>query len=410
METNEVRAEIVVGLRRSLDEFLKQFDDCLKSRPSRDHLRTYVSGQTSSLPRKSIEPLALHANVAPRTLQEFLSLHRWDHSAMRQRVQHLVMREHAAENAIALIDETSVAKKGAKTVGVQRQYCGATGKIDNCVVSVHLGYATRDFATLVDGDLFLPEGWSQDRERCREAGLPEAAVHRPKWQIALDLLQRSLQNGMRFKYLTADEGYGWARPFREGVAALGLQYVVEIPGNLRGWTQAPALALNRKGRLRLAQGAMRARRVEALWVRGGPSWEAFHIKDTEKGPVVWAVRATRFLPQAGTLPGAAHWLLAARHVLTDERKYFLSNAPAGTPVEVLLQVAFSRAVIEQLFEQAKDTVGFDHFEVRHYRPLQRHLVLSTVSLLFLMQETRKLRGEKPVVESAASPGGGRSAA
>ena len=124
--------------------------------------------------------MALEAGVAPRTLQEFLGLHQWDHEKMRRRVQQIVARDHADENAIALIDETSFAKKGNKTVGVQRQWCGSTGKTDNCVVSVHLGYATGNFHALLDGDLYLPESWHADRQRCREAGIPDEVVYRPK--------------------------------------------------------------------------------------------------------------------------------------------------------------------------------------------------------------------------------------
>ena len=411
MERIAVTPQAVTGMRQDLDRYLKQFDDCIKTKPSRAHLRTYVNGQTGNLPRKSIEPMGLEAGVPPRTLQEFLSLHRWDHAAMRRRVQELVMRDHADEAAIALIDETGVPKKGEKTAGVERQYCGASGKTDNCVMTVHLGYAAHGFAALLDGDLYLPEEtWSADRERCREAGIPDEVVYRAKWEIALDLLRRTVHNGVRFRYLTADETYGRAGPFREGVAGLGVQYVVEIPCNLRGWTRRPALQRGRKGRWRLADGAAAARRVDALWLRGGPSWETFHIKDTEKGSVVWEARATRFFPKAGRLPDQAHWLLVARNVLTAERKYFFSNAPAGTPVEVLLGVAFSRGVIEQLFENAKGEVGFDHFEVRHYLPLLRHLILSSVSLLFLMQETHQWRGEKPVVERGAGARRRRSAA
>lgn len=411
MENSTVTVETAKSIRRNLDRFLKQFDDCIGTRPSRAHLRTYVGGQIGNLPRKSIEPIALEADVAPRTLQEFLGLHRWDHEAMGRRVQQIVMRDHADENAIALIDETSVAKKGVKTAGVQRQYCGASGKTDNCVVTVHLGYATHNFAALLDGDLYLPEeSWSGNEARRDEAGVPEHVAYRSKWRIALDLLERSVQNGVRFKYLVADEFYGRAKPFRDGAAAMGLRYVVEIPCNIHGWTKAPRLTAGRKGSLRLAENEIGARRVDGLWLRGGPSWEAFHIKDTEKGPVVWDVRATPFFPKAGRLPGAAHWLLVARNVLTGELKYFLSNAPAGTPVEALLHVAFSRAIVEQLFENAKNEIGFDHFEVRHYLPLQRHLVLSAVSLLFLMEQAQELRGKKSLVERGSSPRDSRSAA
>ena len=198
--------EVLASLRVELDRFASRFDDCIKTCRSRAHLRTYLAGQLSGLPRKSVEPIALQAGVAPRTLQEFLSIHRWDDRAVRDRVQEIVARDHAHPEAIGVIDETGVAKKGDKTPGVQRQHCGATGKTDNCVVTVHLGYVAGKFHALLDGDLFLPEHtWHANRPRCRAAGIPDTVLYRPKWQIALELLQGAVQRGVFMKWLCADE-------------------------------------------------------------------------------------------------------------------------------------------------------------------------------------------------------------
>jgi len=359
-----------------------------------------VSGQLSDLDRKSIEPMALEAGVAPRTLQEFLSLHKWDEEQVRRRVHEIVMDRHAEENATALIDETGHPKDGEKTPGVQRQYCGALGKVDNCVVTVHVGYATDSFHTLLDGDLFLPEHtWAVDRERCRAAGIPDTVTYRPKWQIALDVLKRTMANGVRYKYLVADEAYGVAAEFRRQTAELGLVYVVEVSCSLRGWTVAGTLGDD-----------IDARRVDALWPRGGPSWEMFHVKDTDKGPVVWDVRAARFHPSEDKGLGEEGWLLVARNVLTGEVKYFLSNAAADTPVETLLHVAFSRYHVEHLFREAKGETGMSQFEVRSYRSLMRHLILSTVSLLFLNEQVEPLRKKNPLVDPVPGPSDRRSAA
>jgi SRSO17 transposase len=412
-----IAADDLKRVRRDLSHYLRQFAGCIKTKKSRAHLRTYVSGQISDLPRKSVEPVALAAGVAPRSLQEFLGLHRWDHDAVRQRLQAIVMRDHAADNAIALIDETSFVKKGDKTAGVQRQYCGASGKKDNCVVTVHLGYTAGDFHALLDGDLYLSQAsWDEDRQRCRAAGIPDEVTYRPKWQIALDLLDRARNNGVRFKYLAADEWYGRIEGFRAGVEERGLRYVVEVDRSPLGWTRRPkvvAPGASGRGRPpsapRLAQGAAAARRVEVLWKRGGPSWERFHIKNAHKGPVVWEVRAIRFFPCEYMLPGRECWLLVARNVLDDEVKYFLSNAPADTPVQVLLHVAFSRWRIERVFEDGKGEIGLDHFEVRQYRAPMRHLILSMVSFLFLMQQTQRLQ-KKRLLDHLPSTGGHRNAA
>jgi len=394
-----MKIETLEALRPRFDSFMSRFDDCIRTRPSRRHLHTYVNGQLGPLARKSVEPIALEAGVPPRSLQEFLEIHKWDEQKLAARVRTETVTRHPSASAIAVIDETGFAKKGEKTAGIQRQYCGATGKIDNCVITVHLGYVTDDFHTLVDSDLYLPrKTWALDPDRRRAAGIPDDLVFRPKWRIALDLLTRSAADGVRFKYAVADEEYGKVPEFRRGLANLELLYVLEVPTSTYGWTAAMA------GR------AERARRVDALWERGGPSWRTYHVKDTEKGAVVWEARAVRFSPREDQEPGEERWLLVVRNVVSGEVKYFLSNLPADAPCENILHVAFTRAEVEQLFEECKGEVGIEHFEVRHYRPLMRHLALSMVSLLFLNEEARRLRGKKPVVEHLADPSGDRRAA
>ena len=411
--------QVLKALKRQLAYFLRRFYGGIKTGPSRQHFRTYIQGQLSHLERKTAAAIAQEAGVAPRSLQEFLEIHRWDHHRVRTRLQEVVAHAHAHPQAIGQIDETSYAKKGDQTCGVQRQYCGATGKKDNCVVSVHLGYAAADFHTLVDSDVYLPEeSWAHDKDRCRTAGIPEAVSYRPKWQIGLDLLARSWAQGIRLAYLCADEAYGRCHQFRHGVAAYGIVYGLEIPCSLKGWTQPPPLhtpsmdaaATGRpRTQTRLAEGAPAPRRVDRLWARGGPSWQAFHVKETQKGPVVWEIRVTRFFPWEEELPGPEQWLLIARNVLTGEHKYFLSNAGQDTPVEQMIHVIFSRWHIERIFEEAKGQIGLDHFEVRQYQPLMRHLILSMVSLFFLMQQSPSL-GEKKIYSQRAPHSSGAGCA
>jgi SRSO17 transposase len=160
MDSNELK-----NLRPRLGQFLRHFNGGIKTSASREHFRRYVRGQLSDLERKSIAPIALQAGVAPLSLQEFVEIHRWQPDEVRARLQGIVMQEHADPNAMGIIDETSYAKKGDKTAGVQRQYCGAMGKKENCVVTVHLGYVTDEFHALVDSDLYLPEQtWAANRQ------------------------------------------------------------------------------------------------------------------------------------------------------------------------------------------------------------------------------------------------------
>ncbi len=405
-------------LRRNLDVFVRQFDDCIKTKPSREHMRTYLNGQLGSLKRKSIEPIALDAGVPPRTLQEFLSIHRWDEAAVARRLRQILMRDHADPNAIGVIDETSFAKKGDKIPGVQRQYCGNRGKVENCVVSVHLGYVTPEFHALIDGDLYLPEeSWAEDRDRCHEAKIPDDVVYRPKGQIALDLLKRSREDGVRLRWITADEINGHSKEFRDTVSDSGLNYVVEIPANLYGWARMPrieppgtVLLSGRTSRKpHLSSGEKAARPVSKLWKRGGPSWQTYRIKETHKGPEVWHVRETCFYPNDGGLPGRESRLIIARHALSGEVKYFLSDAGPEVPLKTLLYVAFSRWHVERLFEDGKGQVGFHHFEVRNYTSLIRHLILTNLSLYFLCEQASRLRGGKPLVDTLSGERGSRSA-
>ena len=403
MDVRDLRA-----VRKQLDKYVSLYADCIKTAPSRWHLRTYVRGQIGDMERKSVEPIALDAGVPPRSLQEFLALHRWDEGAVRTRVQHLVQDRHADECAIAPIDETSFHKKGKKTTGVKRQYCGATGKTDNCVVSVHLGYVTGDFHALIDSDVYLPEEWLADEDRRREAGIPDTVQFRTKPEIAVDLIRRAIANGVRFKYVPADECYGRSARFRRDVAAMGLIYAVEVPSSLTGWLQRPAVVQQRV-RTVLAPGAPASRCVKEIGKGVGRPEHAFHVKDTGKGPVVWRAKAMRFFPWEDELPGEECWLIIARNALDDEVKYFLSNAPKDTAIETLLHVAFSRSAIERLFEDSKGEVGMDHFEVRKYIAVTRHLILSMVSMLFLAEQTRRLRKKKHALDDLPSPQSRRSA-
>lgn len=382
-------AQQIASLKPTLSRYLRRFGGCFGTFQTRCHLQEYVQGQLSDLPRKSVEPMAHRAQVPPRTLQEFLSLSHWDEQRLRQRVQQIVAREHAEENALGIVDESGHPKKGSKTACVQRQYCGNTGKIDNCVMSVHLSYASHDntFRTMIDSDLFLPEQSWSDAARRAEAGIPDSVVYRPKYQIALELLQRALGNGVRFGWITADEWYAEKPLFLAGLEGMKQRFVLEIPRNLMGWLHPPRDPDEARSQVqdlcRYARAMMRQ------------PFRRYHIKETEKGPMVWEAKAAPFwLRREGEVLGP-YWLMVARDVLNpDEVKYFLSNAAPGVPMESILHVAFSRWPIERCLEDEKTELGLSHFECRKYVAVLRHLLITQVSHLFLARECQRLRGEK----------------
>jgi SRSO17 transposase len=406
-------------LKPKLRQFLKHFDDCFPRKDTRTHLPVYISGQLSDIPEKSVEPIAINAGVPPRTLQEFLSQHRWDHDRLRDKLQVIVRDEHAGPHPIGLFDETSDVKKGDKTPGVQRQWCGAVGKKENCIVTVHLGYACDGFHCLLDGELYLPKSWSEDRPRCREAGIPDDMVYRPKWQIALELYDRAVTSGLHFDWLTFDEGYGGKPGLLRGLSGRNQRFVAEVPRNFTGWIKPPRVItrpVRKKGRRarktpRLASGSPPARRVDAMLDQDGlrnQPWVRGRVKDGQKGPMVWEVKHLRFTPVGeDSLPGEPLHLIVARDVLDPgEIKFFVSNAPAETPVGVLLLVAFSRWRVERCFEDQKGEIGLDQYEGRRYQGLKRHLVLSMVSYLFLTRMRQEFGGEKPGVDGVPGAHGG----
>jgi len=424
MEWQEIRL-----LRKQLEGFLRGFDGCFARSEGRGHLRTYVRGQLSDLPRKSVEPIADHAGIPPRTLQDFLAAHTWDHERAIDCLQQHVAEHFHDDHAVGVIDETGFPKDGNQTAGVQRQYCGAMGKIGNCVMSVHLGYAlpSETFRCTLDSQLYLPRSWLNDSDRCQAAGIPETLPYRSTWRIALDLVRRALRNGVRFGYLTFDENFGKAPAFLETLHGWGQQYVAEVPSSFRGWLLEPTVLQKgrhqSKGRPlkypRLSVKSTPDNRVDRLcrysYLMRDQAWETFHVKDGQKGPILWRAKAARFrmkLPhpdggRKGTgygLPSCPLWLIVARNVLTGEIKYFVSNAPAGTPLEELLRVAFSRWHIERCFQDEKSFLGMDHFECRRYQAIRRHLVLTAISHLFLAQTRleQMRRGEKPSELSPAS--------
>jgi SRSO17 transposase len=265
-----------------------------------------------------------------------------------------------------------------------------------------------DFHCLLDGELFLPESWSEDRERCRAAGIPDDVVYRPKWKIALELLDRARGNGVVFDWLTFDEGYGGKPEFLRELAGREQTFVAEVPKTFTGWIRQPGVTWQpfRRGRgrgrktPRLRSDSRPAISVEKMLkysseLRDQP-WARYRVKDGEKGPMVWEVKHTMItVKDENDLPGMRLHLLVARNVLKPEEiKFFLSNAAEEVPVQTLLLVAFSRWRVERCFEDQKQEVGLDQWEGRRWLGLKRHLIITSVSYLFLARACKRLRGEK----------------
>jgi SRSO17 transposase len=399
----------IASLEPALNELIEAFRKCFH-RPTFEHFRTYLLGLMEDLPRKNVEAIALASGRAVRTLQEFLSQLRWDHDRVHELYQHLVADRHSGPDAIGVIDGSGHPKQGDKTPGVQRQYCGQTGKLDNCVLGVHLLYTgnhpANPFSCMLDSELYLPKAWENDLPRRKEAGIPEDKRHQPDWQIAVDLIAEALSNGIRFSWLTFDEGFGKVPAFWLSLDALGQRTVGEVPANFRCWPTEPQYDS--------LQGPFASKEVRNVVTRSPvfyrQDWRKIVVKETTRGRQVWLAKAARVQLVDGqggrSFPtDRRYWLIFAKNARTDEVKYFVSNAPANATLEDILRAAFARWHVEKWFERAKQLAGFGNFEVRKYVGLIRHWLCSRIAMYFLAVQTTRLRGEKPADHLRA--GGGR---
>jgi SRSO17 transposase len=375
----------IAGIGAAFGSYLGLYRGCFLQQRTVSHFDNYCRGLLADLPRKSVEPLALASGTAVRTLQEFLVTTTWDHEGARDLCQRQLAGVIAALPAdplgtVGVVDETSCVKKGDQTPGVQRQYLGCIGKIDNGIVTVHVGVAKGRFQALLDADLYLPQSWDQDRPRCQEAGIPDEVRYRAKWRIALDQLLRLHQNGVRFDWLTFDEGYGSKVPFLTLLSMVEQKFVAEVPVSFA---------------VRSADGGAAQRADEVLAEADARGGRRYRLKRQTTGDQWWrATEATVWVA------GWRATLVVAINEATAEVKYFLTNATAA-PLSRVLQVAFRRATIEHSFRVAKQEAGLMHYEGRRHVGLIRHLTLGLIVMGFVSIHTDRLRGEKSAGDAGA---------
>jgi SRSO17 transposase len=333
---------------------------------SRHRVLAYLRGLLSEAERKNSWQVAeVCGESTPYGFQYLLNRADWDADAVRDELHTYGLQHLGDPNGVLVLDETGFLKKGRHSAGVARQYSGTVGKVDNCQIGVFLSYASPLGYVLLDRELYLPKAWTDDRERCRQAGIPEDRRFMTKPQLARQLLARAFTAGVPAKWVTGDSVYGDDRQLRGWLDARPQAYVLAVSGKEYVWL------------------GTQQRQVKTLLANlPGEGWTRLSAGDGAKGPRWYA---WRWLPLAAPLePGWRRWLLVRRSLSAPaELTAYVVFAPQATTLEEVVRVAGSRWTVESSFEAAKGEVGLDHYEVRTWTGWYRHITLAMWALALL---------------------------
>jgi SRSO17 transposase len=389
----EVDPRIPRGVLTRLERFLDPFVELLQRSEQGGHARTYAAGLLSDLEYKNVESIAYLHDREREPLQQFIGQSPWDHRPWFAELARQVGQELGEAGGVLVLDPSAFPKKGPESVGVQRQWCGRLGKIDNCQVGVYLAYVGGAEHALVDVRLYLPREWARDRKRRRKAGVPQEVRFRTRHELALEMLD---QRGplLPHAWVAGDDEMGRCSWFRGELRARGERYLLAVPSNtsVRDLL-APDPPYSGHGR-RPRPPFVRVDR----WCAALPeaAWRAVQVRDGEKGPLV--VQAAWGLVQArteGQPSDVAEVLVVFRERQGDgtwKHDYLLSNAPLATPLAEYARVFKAEHRIEECLQRAKGEAGLADYEVRTWRGWHHHQALALVAAWFLTTETR--RGKK----------------
>jgi SRSO17 transposase len=354
---------------RELEElFLRTGSRFTRIEPRR-RMRDYVRGLLAPVGRKNGWQLAEWAGHAtPDGLQYLLSRSRWDADSVRDDLQQYVADQLGHDDGVLIVDDTGFIKKGTTSAGVQRQYSGTAGRTENCQIGVFAAYATSRGHALVDRDLYLPRSWTDDRDRCQAAHIPDDHTFATKNALARDMIRRAHASPLRFRWVTADAAYGQDSRFRRFLEDdLKLHYVVAVPKSQQ--VHGPRI-----------EDRIRREAPPEAWQRlsAGPGAKGERCYD-------WAGALLPVVEERdGDKPTRRRWMLARRSI-TDPKDiaYFLASAPLDATLADLARIAGCRWKIEECFQSAKNECGLDEYEVRRYTGWYRHITLAMLAHAFL---------------------------
>jgi len=375
--------ESVQAWAAQLDELVERIGARFARAEPRARVKAYLKGLMSDIRRKNGWQLAEHAGEAtPDGMQRLLDTAVWDVEGVRDDLRAYVMEGLGTPEGVLVVDETGFVKKGTHSVGVKRQYSGTAGRVENCQIGVFLGYASAKGRALIDRELYLPQEWAEDAARRQEAKVPEAITFATKPELARRMLERAFAAAVPCMWVTGDSIYGGDRRLRRWLEAQRRWFVLGVSKDEPLWCGGEQ------------------KRAD-VWAATLPerAWQRLSCGDGAKGPRVydWALLP---LPRWGQAPDVLHALLVRRSLADAELTYYAVFAPADTALSTLVHVAGQRWTIEACLEVAKNEVGLDEYEVRHWHGWYRHITLSMLALAFLTVMCSPAR-EEPVGLSAS---------
>jgi SRSO17 transposase len=404
LDDADVPPSLLRGALPRLGKFLRPFIGRLIA-PQRTNARDYVEGLLSDLQSKDAESIAYLHDRERQGLQKFVGQAEWDHRPLIAELARQVGQRLGQADGVLVFDPSAFAKQGSKSVGVQRQWCGRLGKVENCQVGVYLGYVSHQGHALVDFRLYLPKEWARDRRRRNEARVPKEVRFRTRHELALDMLD---EHGglLPHRWVAGDDEMGRSSWFRQRLRQRGERYLLAVPANtlVRDLVadDPPYSGRGRRGKAPFVRvDEWRAALPEA-------AWRTVEVRDGEKGPLLTQVAWT--LVQArteGKASDVAESVLVFREQQSDggwEHDYLLSNEVAGDPPSEMAWVYKAAHRVEECIKQAKSEAGLADYQVRTWEGWHHHMCLSLLATWFLNEEAR--RGKNPDAGADGAPGPG----
>jgi SRSO17 transposase len=408
LDDANVSADSVRHCTDRLTGFLQRYLPKFYRVEQRENATTVIRGLLSGLERKTCEPIAIEAGLARKPIPFFVGSGKWDDEAVMSELRTHVREELAEADGVVVIDPSGFPKKGTESCGVDRQWCGRLGKVDNCQIGAFLAYAAKAGYAPLDRRLYLPEDRANDEARREKCHVPPEVEFQETWRIALDLLDRSLP-GLPHGWIVGDDELGRASLFRAALRRRPERYVLDVPCN------TTVRDLERRHPPRKKAGVGRRREVRFVradvWAASQPEsrWERITVRDGEKGPLVVDAMSVRVRAKEERRVGPEERLVVIRPVGEPRIDYALSNAGPEVPLAEVVRAQRQRHRIEEVFGAGKGEVGLDHYEVRSWVGWHHHMTLCLVAMWFLCLERRRVGGENPGDDGVADEAGFRGA-